>query len=120
MTTQNRRPLRVVFGSLAILVCLASTAFAGSTNGYRKITLLQTSTGSDRVTIKFDANLTSRPACVTSGNEDLLTFDATTARGKSELALVQASFLANRLVSASGTGTCTSGIENLNWIGFAD
>jgi hypothetical protein len=120
MTKQNRPSLRLVLGSLAILACFASTAFAGTTGGYRKITLLQASASSDRVIMKFDASLSSRPSCVTAGNEDLMSFDAATARGKSHLALVQASFLANRLVSATGTGTCTGGIENLNWIGLAD
>jgi hypothetical protein len=91
----------------AAAMLTASPAFAaGSTT--QKITLLNL-VGSASVpytVLLFDEAVSGSPACAVQTGA--MAIDTSTVRGKAQLSLVTAAFLAGKMVSLTGTGSCVT------------
>ena len=100
-----RKAILAAVSALAVLT--ASPAFAaGSTT--QKITLINL-VGSSTVpytVVLFDNPVSSSPACAVQ--TAAMAIDSSTVRGKAQLSLITAAFLAGKTVTLTGTGVCVT------------
>ena len=91
--------------AFATLSTQTASAVGVTSQKIQRLAVFGTSTQS-MVVITFPNVATTPPSCAVQTSSFIL--DASTARGKLQLNMLTAAFLGGKLVTITGTGTCTS------------